>query len=102
MDATKPIFSPKDPRVLFINEAAIVFCSNIPCITFLLSSHLFNVIRPIYKNESGESFCRHGWFRFFRFVRNTSTRAATELRITKSRRSSCTSCKPHAQKASLR
>jgi hypothetical protein len=83
IDATKPIFSPNDPRVLFINEAAIVFCSNIPCITFLISSHLFNVIRPIYKNESGESFCRHGKIRTMRAVYNTFTRVTAKLRIMK-------------------
>ena len=57
-DAMKPILAPKEPWVRFIRDAAILFCSKIPCITSVpLKNSLFTAIRLINKNDSGESFC---------------------------------------------
>lgn len=50
-DAMMPIFSPNDPRVRFITDDAIVFCSKIPCITSL-SPH----ISPMISHEIEERF----------------------------------------------
>ena len=55
IDATKPIFSPTEPAVLFIKEAAIVFCSNIPCITFL-SPHIECDLRVLKRTNKGKVF----------------------------------------------
>ena len=47
-----PILSPNEPRVLLMIDAAILFCSKIPCITIVFSSHSLNVIRSLEKRTN--------------------------------------------------